>query len=569
MSARKQQTSINAFFRPLHASTGMDGTKEGELGPSKRSASAQGSKTDVNLPAKKVRDYGGIWLLLMEEQKLKTTMGQESQAGPSKRPVDRVGTTPAQKTVEGDSTSGADSKPEKEVQIPRKKIHLTQQQRRNQLAREAQAKPGSTYQLRMTCKRDKLRTNPHHNTDIAAVLSNIFWCFAARFETIREGIDARTDSVFTIKLIVKKSCQSDHMAPIPDDNAVWTHLQPAVDVLADCAMNPFQFDVNHWVTEGVLVEADDMINCHIAEYYLRVITFANSRALRDAICQYISTFPADMSVAILWLALLGHPADDIKVAVRSSLVSRGYILAATELVALLDEDNVGSLNLGIKPDTPVYLPYAGFTIAGSPRARLEDDKLDDCRCFPNFLSAMDQDVSISTYRFSSLDYPAPMPLCYHTDPIFGQIEAICIDALCTATLNSRHGAETLECCAPILFTAKDPQLTQSIRALEDDEFNVLKHSIPKEDFMVISTRAFENMKCMSADVVCKVDGAVPLVDIFKDITAEEHSGKTEGTHADDSGEALCLHQHIPTLINKPISFCTFIMALALMPRIPI
>ncbi|TDL29002.1 hypothetical protein BD410DRAFT_833385 [Rickenella mellea] len=453
MSARKQQTSINAFFRPLHASTGMDGTKEGELGPSKRSASAQGSKTDVNLPAKK---------------KLKTTMGQESQAGTSKRPVDRVGTTPAQKkpkakatcppakgkkriltnslnspgqTVEGDSTSGADSKPEKEVQIPRKKTCLTneQRERRNEKARDNRAKPGSTYQLRMTRERDELRTDPRRNTDIAAVLSDIFWCYAARFETVRQGIDGITNSTDVVKSIVKKSRQYDHMAPIPDDSAVWTHLQPTMDLLAECTTNPFQFDVDHWVAEGVLVEANHTIHNHIAEYYLRVITFANSRALCDAILKYIATFPADMSVAIFWLALLGHPADDIKAAVRSSLTSRGYVLAATELVALLSEDNLESLNLGIKPNAPVYLPYAGFTIASSPRARLDADQLDDCRCFPNFFDLLGSEASVISYRFSRLDYPAPTPLCYRTDPIIGHIESICIDMLCGVTLNSRRG----------------------------------------------------------------------------------------------------------------------------------
>ncbi|TDL26821.1 hypothetical protein BD410DRAFT_894776 [Rickenella mellea] len=624
-----QQSSIHAFFSSIHVPKDMDNMQESQAGPSRRPASAMDPGNDGNAVSRKVRNH--VWNELTEEQKPKTTRPSTGQPGPSERrasaqdgkasvlkkskttrptigpsgPSTRSasaqdGNAPVLKMEEQKTkttrppTSQAKGKkrvltdslnsPGKAVELeggalelrkeqnPKKKKRESDEQRkrRNWNAREARAKPGSTYQRRMTKQRDELRTSATRNTDIAAVLSNIFWAYAARFETIRKDVDASTDSTMVVKSVVKNSREYNQIAPISDDSAVWAHLQPAIDLLADCATNPFQIDIDYWVNEGVLVEADDAINNCVAEFYLRIIRFPNKTALCDAILKYITTFPADLSVAILWLAILGHPADNIKSAVRSSLASRGYVLAADELVGLLSQDNLETLNLGIKHDTPVHLPYAGFTIAGGPKARLDADQLDDCRRFPNFLSIITgPGRSITTYRFACLDYPAPNRLSYRTDPIIGQIEATCIDALCTATLNSRRGgipdseylptaeivavvSKTLELCAPILFTEEDGQMSQSLRGLHDDESTALQRSIPKKDFKAISPVAFEGMKHVSADVVRKVNGAVPSVDLFKDITAEEHSGQTGGTYADNAGEALRLHRHILTLLNDQI-----------------
>ncbi|TDL28996.1 hypothetical protein BD410DRAFT_797706 [Rickenella mellea] len=391
----------------------------------------------------------------------------------------------------------------------------------------------------------------------------------ARFQTVRSGINASMDSTVVVKSVIKSSREYDDIAPISEDNAVWTHLQPVVDLLAECSTKPFHFDLNRWVNAGVLVEAGNLVNNTVAEYYLRVIKFSDSTALCNAICRYISAYPADMSVAVPWLALLGHPMDDIKSVVRASLVSRGYVLAATQLLSLLDEDDLQSMNLGIENDAAVYLLYTGYSIAAGPEERLAEDMDDDCRRFPNFFGILGSDVIVSTYRFAALNWPAPLLFSHRTDPIIGYIESICIDSLCIATLNSRRGgipdseylpppdivaviAQTLEYCDPIRFTAEDPQMTQSIRALEDDEFNALKCSIKKKEFKAISPRAFENMKRMSADVVRKVNGAVPSVDLMKDIPGEGHSGQTGGTYADNAGEALRLHRHILTLINDKI-----------------
>ncbi|TDL13587.1 hypothetical protein BD410DRAFT_873723, partial [Rickenella mellea] len=541
----------------------------GQPGPSERRASAQDGKASVLKKSKTTRPTigpsgpstrsasaqdGNAPVLKMEEQKTKTTRPPTSQAKGKKRVLTDSLNSPG-KAVE---LEGGALELRKE-QNPKKKKRESDEQRkrRNWNAREARAKPGSTYQRRMTKQRDELRTSATRNTDIAAVLSNIFWAYAARFETIRKDVDASTDSTMVVKSVVENSREYDQVAPISDDSAVWAHLQPAVDLLADCTMNPFKFDLEHWVNKGVLVEADDAINNCVAEFYLRIITFPNKTALCDAILKYIATFPADLSVAILWLAILGHPPENIKSAVRSSLASRGYALAADELVGLLSQDNLETLNLGIKHNSPVYLPYAGFTIAGSPKARLDADQLDNWRRFPNFLSTMDSgNLSITTYQFSALNYPAPNPLCYRTDPIIGQIEATCIDALCTATLNSRRGgipdseylppaeivavvSKMLECYAQISLencTIPDSHFTLSLRGLHDDKSDAITRNIP--EYKPISAKAFENIKRMSADIVRKVDGAVLTVDLGKDIPFKESSGQSGGIYDEDIGEGL-------------------------------
>ena len=154
---------------------------------------------------------------------------------------------------------------------------------------------------------------------------------------------------------------------------------------------------------------------------------------------YMSCFPADMAYPASLLAAAGCPHSVITTSISAALnhVLDDNQLSQDEFDTVAQSFTLSSSTLTFQEDQPITIPYIGYTIAGTPDSRWENDLEAKWRRFPNLSDI--PGITWETFHIPALSIPADSPLDVRCNPLISHMEFVAILACSGLSANSAYG----------------------------------------------------------------------------------------------------------------------------------
>ncbi|KII82739.1 hypothetical protein PLICRDRAFT_181098 [Plicaturopsis crispa FD-325 SS-3] len=357
----------------------------------------------------------------------------------------------------------------------------------------------------------------------------------------------------TLRAIVAIHRASNSVAPLPDDDELWSRIPDDVaEMFVAMAADPLHFDHRVWAARGVLVEESAIAPTDLtAKFYMRVWELTTALPLEV----YLGVHPGDAPHTAIMLHACGASVDDIEDTLVASLERHHHDEAARKFAAGIKEDVGISCLDTATPDAPITVIYGGTTVADTATGRATDDSAEN-----GVTSRRKNYEETAKTLGSSL-------LAMRTDTRVSSTEDTLIAAMDGLSVNAVRGGRGGEYLPSLavrqvvdsalllagphnLGTEEDPVLVSEVhRYLRDKvEYFRAHPEYPSE----LSSRAFASVAMNAADCLHKMEGVVLAVTLMKDITAESFHGLTGGIRDQTVGrDAIRVHPRwrIPDMVG--------------------